>query len=95
MEIKNQLNGTKGLFYIEQDGKKVAEMEYTQAGEHRMIINHTEVSDALRGKGAGMQLVRSAADHARKNNMKIFPLCPFTRSVFEKKPEEFSDVWDH
>ncbi len=94
MEIKHQLNGTKGLFFIEQDSKKVAEMEYTQAGEHRMIINHTEVADELRGKGAGLQLVKFAADFARKHKMKIFPLCPFTRSVFEKKAEEFADVWD-
>jgi predicted GNAT family acetyltransferase len=94
MEIKHQLVGTKGLFYIEQGGKKTAEMEYTQAGPNRMIINHTEVSDVLRGKGAGLQLVHNAVEHARKNNMKIFPLCPFTRSVFEKKPE-FADVWDH
>jgi predicted GNAT family acetyltransferase len=94
MEIKHQLEGNKGLFYIEQDGQKVAEMYYTQASEKRMIISHTEVSDVLRGKGAGLQLVRNAVEHARKNNMKIFPLCPFTRSVFEKKPE-FADVWEH
>lgn len=95
MEIKHQLTGNKGLFYIEQDGKKVAEMEYTQAGEQRMIINHTEVSEVLRGKGAGLQLVKKAADYAREHKMKIFPLCPFTRSVFEKNKDEYSDVWDH
>jgi len=94
MEIKHQLNGTKGTFYIEQNGERVAEMDYTQSGEKRMIINHPEVSEILRGKGAGMQLVKAAVDHARKNNMKIYPLCPFTRSVFEKNPDEYKDVWD-
>ena len=93
MEIKHELNGSNGSFYIEEDGKRLAEMVYTQAGEKRMIISHTEVSDALRGKGAGNQLVKAAADHARKNGMKIFPLCPFTRSAFEKT-QLYNDIWD-
>jgi predicted GNAT family acetyltransferase len=56
-----------------------------------IIIDHTDVSDALRGKGAGKQLVSAAVDYARKNNIKILPLCPFAKSVFEKV-KEFQDV---
>ena len=94
MEIKHQLVGNKGSFYIEQEGIRVAEMEYSRAGEHRLIISHTEVSEVLKGKGAGKQLVAAAVEHARTNHIKILPLCPFARSVFEKVPE-FGDVWDH
>lgn len=94
MEIKHQLIGNKGSFYIEQDGARVADMEYSKAGEHRIIISHTEVAEVLKGKGAGKQLVAAAVEHARKNNLRIMPLCPFARSVFEKVPE-FGDVWDH
>ena len=56
-----------------------------------MIIEHAGVSDALRGKNVGYQLVRTAVEYARANNIKIIPLCPFARSVFDKKPE-FADV---
>ncbi|PZR25434.1 MAG: GNAT family N-acetyltransferase [Azospira oryzae] len=94
MEIKHQLVGNKGSFYIEQEGIRVAEMEYSRAGDHRLIISHTEVSEVLKGKGAGKQLVAAAVEHARTNHLKILPLCPFARSVFEKVPE-FGDVWDH
>jgi predicted GNAT family acetyltransferase len=94
MEIKHQLVGNKGSFYIEQEGIRVAEMEYSRAGDHRLIISHTEVSEVLKGKGAGKQLVAAAVEHARTNHIKILPLCPFARSVFEKVPE-FGDVWDH
>jgi uncharacterized protein len=93
MEIKHQLNGNKGEFYIEADGDKAAFMEYSKAGDQRIIISHTEVSDKLKGKNAGKQLVAAAVEHARKNNMKILPLCPFARSVFEKVPD-YADVWD-
>ena len=92
MEILNKKVGSKGIFYIEKDGKVVAEMVYTMPSPDKMIVEHTEVSDELKGQNVGLQLVRHAADFARKNNLKIIPLCPFTLSVFKKK-SEFADVW--
>ena len=93
MEIKLEQSGSKGSFYMEEQGKRLAVMTFSKAGDQRIIIDHTEVSDALRGKGAGKQLVTAAVDHARKNGLKILPLCPFAKSVFDKVPA-FSDVLD-
>lgn len=93
MDIKLEESGTRGYFYIEENGKRLAEMIFTKAGDTRIIINHTEVSDALRGKNAGKQLVAAAVDHARKHNLKIFPLCPFAKSVFDRVAE-YQDVLD-
>lgn len=93
MEIKQRENGSKGAFYIEVDGQQEAEMTYSVAGTGRIIIDHTEVSDKLRGKNAGKQLVAAAVDHARKNKLKILPLCPFARAVFERT-REYDDVAD-
>jgi uncharacterized protein len=93
MEIKLEQSGSKGSFYIEEQGKRLAEMTFSKAGDKRIIIDHTEVSDALRGTGAGKQLVSAAVDHARKNGLKILPLCPFAKSVFDKV-SAFSDVLD-
>ena len=72
------------MFYIEVDGSTLAKMTYSRAGHDLLIIDHTEVSDALSGKGAGKQLVAKAVDYARENNFKILPLCPFARSIFDK-----------
>jgi uncharacterized protein len=66
-------------------------MTFSKAGKDRIIIEHTEVSDILRGKNIGKQLVTGAVAYARKNNLKIVPLCPFAKSVFEKV-KEFQDV---
>jgi predicted GNAT family acetyltransferase len=38
-------------------------------------------------------LVSAAVDYVRKNNIKIIPLCPFAKSVFDKV-KEFQDVLD-
>ena len=91
MEILQTDDGKKGAFYIEQDGERVAEMTYVWASEQKFIIDHTEVSDKLSGKGAGKQLVAKAVDFAREKGLKIMPLCPFANKVFKKTPE-YSDV---
>lgn len=91
MNIQRIEHGSKGAFIIKENNERLAEMTYSKAGDSLIIIDHTEVSDALRGKGAGKQLVTAAVDYARANQLKILPLCPFAKAVFDKNPE-FSDV---
>lgn len=91
MEIKHQHNETKGSFYIELDGKRVGEMTYSIAGPELIIIDHTEVGEELKGQGAGVKMLNAAIAYVRENNIKIIPLCPFVKSVFDKK-EDIRDV---
>ena len=79
--------GHKGAFVIERDGARLAEMTYSLAGQKMMIIDHTDVNDALRGTGAGKRLVLAAVEWARTQKRTILPLCPFAKSVFDKTPE--------
>lgn len=81
--VQHSETGHKGEFYINKDHEKAASMTYTKAGEERIIIDHTEVQDSLRGTGAGKVLVEKAVQWARENNIKVFPLCPFAKSVIE------------
>lgn len=87
MEIKQIEHGPKGAFLIEENNERLGEMTYTKAGDNLIIIDHTEVSDKLRGQGAGKKLVLAAVTHARKNNLKILPLCPFAKATFDRTPE--------
>ena len=87
MNIDHIEHGSKGTFIIKENNQRLAEMTYSKAGDHLIIIDHTEVSDALRGKGAGKQLVNAAVNYAREKNIKILPLCPFAKAIFDKTPE--------
>ncbi len=87
MLIQHKEIGGKGLFYYEEEGKILAEMVYTKPAADKMIIEHTEVDDVLKGKNAGMQLLNTAVEYARHNNIKVIPLCPFAHAMFKKKPE--------
>lgn len=87
MDVLQNDNGKKGSFFILENGTQAAEMTYTWAGPDRIIIDHTEVSDVLRGKSAGKQMLIKAVEFARAKGIKIIPLCPFANSMFKKMPE--------
>lgn len=92
MEIKQDEHGRNGAFYIEEDGEWIAEMSYVKSVDGRlMTIDHTEVSEKLRGRGIGEELVERAVNFARENGMKIKPVCPYTRKIMERT-SEYQDV---
>lgn len=84
MEVKLKESDNKGAAYIGDVAKPDATMTYSIVSEDILIIDHTEVSDFLRGQGAGRKLLDALVDKARKQNMKISPLCPYAKSVFDK-----------
>lgn len=55
------------------------------------IADHTEVNPAYKGQKIGNQMVQKLVEEARKNGMKIMPLCPFAAAEFKKNPS-YSDV---
>ena len=89
--VKLKTNDQNGLFYIEVDEKTEAKMTFIFAGTDKIIIDHTEVNPGNNGKGYGKMMVEKAVEFAREKNIKIIPLCPFVKSVFDKTPA-FKDV---
>lgn len=92
MEVKHEQTENKGAFYLEIAGEKKAEMTYSKAGTERIIIDHTEVDESLRGQGAGLKLAEYAVHYVREQGIKILPLCPFMKATLQKHPE-WRDVW--
>ncbi len=90
MIIQHKEDGNEGMFYVEQNGEQLAEMTYT-AEKGKMVIQHTEVDESLRGKNIGFQLVEQGVEYARQENLKIVPLCEFAGKVLQST-EEFQDV---
>lgn len=87
MTIEQINNESKGFFKAIEDDKEAGRMTYSWAGLTKLIIDHTEVNSAFNGKGVGKQMVMAAIDFARENNLKILPLCPFAKSVFDKNKD--------
>ena len=91
MEIKHSKKEDGGTFFIEEDAEHLAQLVYVMKEPKIMRIDHTEVSEKLKGKGAGKQLVTKAVEFARAEKIKIYPLCSFAKSVLERTPE-YADV---
>ena len=90
-KVQLKINGEKGFFYIDINGKHEAIMTFVFAGNDKIIIDHTEVNPKNEGKGLGKMMVAKAIAYAREKNLKIIPLCPFAKKVIDKTPE-FQDV---
>ncbi|PJJ09464.1 hypothetical protein CLU83_2822 [Flavobacterium sp. 1] len=90
-EVQLEINDKKGFFHIDVNGKTEAKMTFVFAGPDKIIIDHTEVNEGNNGKGYGKKMVAKAVEFAREKNIKIIPLCPFAKKVFDKTPE-FRDV---
>ena len=91
MEVKQRDDGKRGEFYIEIDGTLEAQMVYVWAGTDKIIIEHTEVSEKLKGKRAGNKMLDTAVAFVREKGIKIIPLCPFANAQL-KKHAEYHDV---
>jgi uncharacterized protein len=76
----------RGAFVIERDGRRLAEMTYVRAGATRVIIDHTQVDEALRGEGAGMRLLEAAVAWTRAEQLKVIATCPFAKAMLERSP---------
>lgn len=88
MQVQHRISGTHGLFYIHSEEEDtIAKLVYAVTEDGCMILEHTEVDEALRGQNIGFQLVQASVQHARQYDMKIVPVCPFTKAVFDKKPD--------
>ncbi|WP_299454336.1 GNAT family N-acetyltransferase [uncultured Microscilla sp.] len=74
----------KGKAYIGTSAKPLAAMTYSKAGNDLIIIDHTEVDQSLRGKNIGRQLLDALVEMARNKGIKMMPLCPYAKSVFDK-----------
>jgi uncharacterized protein len=91
MDILQKDDNKKGAFYVMEENEMLAEMTYVWAGTERIIIDHTEVNEILKGKGIGKKMLTKAVEFARMKGIKIIPLCPFAKSVLNKE-NKFSDI---
>ena len=90
MEIQHQTDSNKGRWYIEDEGHVLGEMTYYHQSPISITIDHTEVSERLKGTGSGKKMIEAAVQYARNNGIKIHATCPFAAKVLSA--EEYNDI---
>jgi predicted GNAT family acetyltransferase len=92
MPIRREQKGHRGAFYIDGEGRRLAALTFSAAPDGRLVIlEHTEVDESLRGQGIARRLVEAAVVWAREQQIRLVPVCPFAKAVFDREPS-FSDV---
>ena len=74
-------------------GGAIAFVEYERTGDGRVALLHTEVPEALSGRGVGSALVRGVLDALRAEGAKVVPRCEFVAAYVERHPE-YRDLLD-
>jgi predicted GNAT family acetyltransferase len=75
-----------GRFEIRTE-QGTALLNYAHRGNDLDLI-HTEVPQALEGRGYGATLTAAALDYARREGMKVIPSCPFVKAYLARHPED-------
>lgn len=86
--ITHEQQGQTGSFFVLNNNERLAYLSYTEEPAGVLQLTHTFVSDALRGQKMASKLVEAAIAYARKNKLKIIPVCTYVIGWFEKYPRD-------
>lgn len=78
-------NPAQNRYELVVDGV-TAIVEYQRAGD-LVDLTHTEVPQALAGRGVGSALARGTLDLVRTTGLKVRPSCPFIAAFIERHPD--------
>ena len=84
----------KGNFILMEGEEQWGEMDFS-ISDKKITVFHTQIAPQAEGKGLARQLLQAMVDHARKNDLKVIPLCPYVHASFKKNPEQYADIWYH
>ena len=82
-------NLAAGRFEMQEAGQIVF-VDYRRTAS-RLIIDHVEAPPALRGSGAAGRLMEGLVVQARREGVKITPLCGYASAWLQRRPE-YADV---
>ena len=83
MEIIKENNK---VYIKNENNEEIAYITFPQIEEGLVLINHTYVSEELRGMKIAEQLMESAYEVIRSNDQKAIPQCSYAKHWFEKHP---------
>ena len=76
-----------GHRYLAHLDGEPAVIAFREAASGVLDFHHTEVPEAMQGKGVGDELVRRALDDVRERGLEVIPTCPFVAAYIRRHPE--------
>ena len=85
-EMSNQKGNSMSRFELEEDGE-TAYLEFELDNAGWITLWHTEVPEALRGRGIAGMLAKTALEYCRDHQLKVDVVCPLVANYVSKNPE--------
>jgi predicted GNAT family acetyltransferase len=76
------------IFKRDDGGDVIAEVTFPNLREGVVVINHTYVDDALRGRGIAGALIEAAYDAIKAEGKKAVLTCPYAIKWFNDRPDK-------
>jgi uncharacterized protein len=76
----------RSRYELRLDGRLIGLAAYRRR-DGRISFTHTEVDASCEGRGFGSRLAAAALDDARRQGLRVLPLCPFVAHYVEQHPE--------
>lgn len=84
--MSGQKGNSMSRFELEEDGE-TAYLEFELDNAGWITLWHTEVPEALRGRGIAGMLAKTALEYSRDHQLKVDVVCPLVASYVSKNPE--------
>ena len=85
-DLKTEVNFASKRFEI-SIGSQKAFVDFLKNTQGQIFLTHTEVPKEFEGKGIASKLAKDALEWIDKNNLKLFPLCPYIVAYIKRNPE--------
>jgi len=89
MDIEIKQNTEQNRFVSSVEGYE-AVLEYTLK-DNVIDLYRTFAPPELRGKGVAGKIVKYVLEHAKENNLKVIPTCPYVKGYIERK-EDYKEL---
>jgi uncharacterized protein len=84
--MQSEKNNSMSRFEVEENGE-TAYLEFELDKTGWITLWHTEVPEALRGRGMAGILAKTALEYARDHQLKVDVVCPMVEHYLSKNPE--------
>ncbi|AKQ45052.1 hypothetical protein TH63_04445 [Rufibacter radiotolerans] len=87
MEKKEVIHDTEDLRFYVALGEEEAELTYSFTEQEELDLDYTYVPEEHRNQGLADQLVKTALEHVKANQLKFVASCPVVEAFVKRHPE--------
>lgn len=89
MNLTSKVKLENGILTLSLINEEQIEVGYIQGKllSDRLNLEHTIVNENFQGLGLGSKLVELALEYAKIHQLKLVPICSYTKKYFTKHPE--------